>query len=283
MHGTGATKDGQSLWLNRRMSKGVVLITGASSGIGASLAAAWAGEGWDLGLLARRADRLSEIASEVGKSGRKVIPVVCDVTDVSAVREAVSRVESEVGPIDVAVANAGVALKCRATRFSAADAETIVRTNLLGMLYLYDAVMPGMIRRKRGHFVGIASLAGLRGLPGGPVYSASKAGMQAFLEGVRPELRARGIIVTTVNPGFVKSEITRTNDFPMPFLLDTEEAAERIVRGVERGDRVIEFPLPMRFAVRLMRHLPNRVYDYLILRTLTRGRSTASEAKGERR
>jgi short-subunit dehydrogenase len=259
------------------MKRRVVLITGASSGIGAELGRVWGREGCDVALLARRADRLEEAAAAVRSVGARALPLVCDVTDRHSVGEAVARTVETLGPIDIAVANAGVALKCRASKFNLADAETIIRVNVLGMFNLYDAVIPAMLQRREGHFVGIASLAGLRGLPGSPVYSASKAAMQAFLEGARGELSVRGVKLVTVNPGFVKSEITRTNEFAMPFLMETEDAAERIVRGVERGERTIEFPLPMKLAVRTMRALPDRVWDFFSLRA-ARGRAKGSQA-----
>ena len=267
------------------MKRPVVLITGASSGIGAELGRAWGREGCDIALLARRADRLEEAAVAVRSTGARALPIVCDVTDRQAVGAAVAHTVEMLGPIDVAVANAGVALKCRAAKFNLADAETIIRVNVFGMFNLYDAVIPSMIERRTGRFVGIASLAGLRGLPGSPVYSASKAAMQAFLEGARGELAVRGVKLITVNPGFVKSEITRTNEFAMPFLMETEDAAERIVRGVERGERTIEFPLPMKLAVRTMRALPDRLWDFFSLRAArvrakgSEGRSTSQEQR----
>src|SRR5215217_409305 len=180
------------------------VITGASSGIGLELARELSRRGWELLLLARRVELIEQLPRSEG--------VACDVTDASAVRKAVS------GPFDLAIANAGVSIPNHAAKFSLADAEQVLRVNVLGMLYLYDAVIPSMIERRSGRFAGVASLAGLRGLPAAAPYSASKAAMQAFLEASRVELAAYGVGVTIINPGFVSTAMTAKNRFRMPFL-----------------------------------------------------------------
>jgi len=155
------------------------IVTGASSGIGAALARELARRGWDIALLARRADLLDAL---VGELPTKSIALACDVGDASAVREAVRRGEEALGgPFDLAVANAGVGVPSHAAKFVLADAELMIRVNVLGMFNLFDAVIPSMVERRSGRFAGVASLAGLRGLPATSVYSASKAAMQAFL------------------------------------------------------------------------------------------------------
>lgn len=206
-------------------------------------------------LLARRADVLQRLAAEIPNS----TAVGCDVTDAHAVGEAVARS----GPFDVAIANAGVGVSGWAAK-SVADAELMMRVNYFGMLHLFDAVIPSMMERRSGHFAGIASLAGLRGLPTSAGYSASKAAMQAFLESARIELAPFGIQITTVNPGFIATPMTEKNQFKMPFLMKADDAAEIIVRGIERGKRVIEFPRPLSAATRLGRLMPSWVYDRLV-------------------
>src|SRR5205085_9730422 len=128
---------------------------------------------------------------------------------------------------------------------SVAEAEEMMRVNYFGMIYLFDAVMPQMMERRSGRFAGIASLAGLRGLPTAAGYSASKAAMQAFLEAARIELARFGIRVTTVNPGFIATAMTEKNTFKMPFLMTAEKAAKLIVDGIERGTRILECPRQM--------------------------------------
>jgi len=230
------------------------IITGASSGIGAALARELARRGWTLALLARRADLLDALVRELPTES---IALPCDVTDASAVREAVQRS----GPFDLAIANAGVGVPSHATKFNLDDAEVMTRVNILGMFNLFDAVIPSMIERRSGRFAGVASIAGLRGLPTSSVYSATKSAMQSFLEASRSELRPYGVGVTTINPGFVVTEMTSKNRFKMPFLMTAEEAARVIVDGLERGKRVIEFPLPMSLLMRFTRLLPAAVWD----------------------
>lgn len=235
------------------------IITGASSGIGAAIARQLSRRGYALALLARRADLLQQLADELPNA----MAIPCDVTDTAAVRDAVSRA----GQIDVAIANAGVGVTGWAAK-SVAEAEQMMRVNYFGMLYLFDAVIPQMIERRSGHFAGIASLAGLRGLPTAAGYSASKAAMQAFLEGARVELAKFNIRVTTVNPGFIATAMTEKNEFKMPFLMTAERAATIIVDGTLRGKRVVEFPRPMSMLTRFARTIPSAVYDRIVSRSV---------------
>lgn len=233
------------------------IITGASSGIGAALARELSRRGWSLALLARRVELLEALVTELPNA----IAIPCDVADRAAVQSAVRRAEDELGPIELAVANAGMSIPNHSTKFNCAEAEQTIQVNLMGMIYLFDAVIPSMVERRRGQFAGVASVAGLRGLPTAAPYSASKAAMQAFLEATRVELRPYGIAVTTVNPGFVATPMTEKNRFRMPFLIDADRAARIIADGLERRARVIEFPRRMSLVMRLARILPSAIYD----------------------
>jgi short-subunit dehydrogenase len=238
------------------------LITGASSGIGAALARELARRGYAVALLARRAELLEELARELTSRGTPAVAIACDVTDVASVRAAVRQAEEALGgPIDLAVANAGVSVPTHAASFNLADAEQMIRVNVLGMFYLFDAVIPSMIERRAGRFAGVASIAGLRGLPASAVYSASKSAMQSFLEASRVELKSFNVGVTTVNPGFIATPMTEKNRFRMPFLMQPEDAATRIADGLEDGDRLIEFPRPMSLLMRFARLLPAAIYE----------------------
>jgi short-subunit dehydrogenase len=228
------------------------IITGASSGIGAEMAREFSRRGYEVVLLARRADLLDQLAKELPKA----TAIACDVTDSTAVHVAVARS----GPFDVAIANAGVGVSAWAAK-SVADAELMMRVNYFGMLYLFDAVMPSMMERRSGHFAGIASIAGLRGLPTSAGYSASKAAMQAFLEAARVELAPFGVNLTTVNPGFIVTAMTEKNKFKMPFLMKADRAAKIIVDGIERGKRIVEFPFPVSMAMRFARIVPAWMFD----------------------
>ena len=242
------------------------LITGASSGIGLELARELAKRGYALALLARRTDLLEQLAGELPRA----IAVGCDVADATAVRDAVRRAEGELGgAFDLAIANAGVSIPGHATKFKLEDAERIIRVNVLGMMYLFDAVIPSMVERGSGRFAGVASLAGLRGLPAAGAYSASKAAMQSFLEAARVELAPHGVGVTIVNPGFVATPMTEKNRF-RPFLMTADRAAKIIADGLERGRRVVEFPRPTSLLMRAIRLVPDAVYDRIMARTARR-------------
>jgi len=242
------------------------LITGASSGIGLALAEELARRGYALALLARRTELLDALASELEAKGARAVAIACDVTDATSVKEAVRLAEERLGgPMDLAVANAGVSIPSHASAFQLADAEQVFRVNVFGMLYLFDAVIPGMVERGRGRFVGVASMAGLRALPVAGPYSASKAAMQSFLEASRAELVPHGVGVTIVNPGFVTTPMTAKNRFKMPFIMSPERAARIIADGLEKGKRVIEFPLRTSWIMRLLRQMPDALYDRVMV------------------
>ncbi|HEX2061978.1 MAG TPA: SDR family NAD(P)-dependent oxidoreductase [Thermoanaerobaculia bacterium] len=228
------------------MNRPRAIITGASTGIGHALALELARRGYDLVLLSRR---VADVPNAVAIS--------CDVTDANAVHDAVQTH----GPFDLAVANAGVSIPLHAADFRLANAEQIFRVNVLGLMYLYAAVIPSMIERRKGRFAGIASIAGLRGIPGAGPYCASKAAVQAFLEAARVELAPFGVGVTIVNPGFIATPMTAKNRFHMPFLMQPDDAAAIIADGIESGRRVVEFPRPMSLLMRTVRFIPDALYD----------------------
>lgn len=235
------------------------IITGASSGIGASLARELSRRGWSVALLARRGELLEEVRKTIATPS---VAVPCDVTDAAAVERAVRQAESDLGgPFDLAIANAGVGIPGHATKFNLADADQTIRVNVIGMMNLFAAVIPSMVERGSGRFAGIASIAGLRGMPSAAPYSASKSAMQSFLEASRIELAPYGVGVTIVNPGFIATPMTEKNRFKMPFLMQPDDAARVIADGIERGKRVVEFPRAMSVMMRMMRHVPDALYD----------------------
>jgi len=235
------------------------VITGASSGIGEALARELASRGWELALLARRGDVLAKLAVELPRA----VGIECDVRDAAAVRDAVRSGESQLGgPFDLAIANAGIGLPSFAFEFNIEDAEQMVRVNFLGTLYLFDAVIPSMVERRRGRFAGVASLAGHRGLPSSSVYSATKSAMQSFLDASRVELKPLDVGVTIINPGFVATPMTEKNK-SMPFLWQAPRAAKYIADRLERGKAIIEFPLPMSLLARTLRFTPRVLFDRL--------------------
>jgi short-subunit dehydrogenase len=237
------------------------IVTGASSGIGLAVSRELARRGWQVAMLARRTELLEKEAASIPGA----VALTCDVCDAAAVEQAVRQAESRVGgAFDLAVANAGIGKVGHAAKFDTAQAERTIRTNVLGMIYLFGAVIPSMVERRSGRFAGVASLAGLRGLPTSAAYSSSKAAMQAFLEASRIELAPSGVSVTIVNPGFIATAMTEKNKFKMPFLMTVDEAAPIIVNGIERGKRVVEFPWPMSIFMRLGRLLPDPLWDRMM-------------------
>jgi short-subunit dehydrogenase len=232
----------------------VVWVVGASSGIGAALAEELDARGATVAVTARRKDRLDALA------GGRMAVVPGDVTDRDAMDAAAEEVRRAVGEPDVVVLNAGFWEQTDATAWDRDLFARHVEVNLLGMNNALGAVLPTMVARGHGHVVGVASVAGYRGLPGAEAYGATKAAQVNLLEALRVGLRPRGIAVTTVCPGFVRTELTAKNDFPMPFMVEPEDAARAICDGIERGRQEIVFPLPMAVLMKAARLVPVRVW-----------------------
>jgi NAD(P)-dependent dehydrogenase (short-subunit alcohol dehydrogenase family) len=243
-----------------RYGGAVVWITGASSGIGEALAGELAGRGARVAISARRADRLAEIA------GDRMLAVPADVTDLEAMRAAAATVEQELGPIDLAVLNAGTWRQMDVTAWDTGLFRSHVETNLMGMVHGIDAVLPGMRRRRGGVIAGVSSVAGYRGWPSSQAYGSTKAAEINLLESLRIDLLPLGIRVLTVCPGFVRSDLTAQNTFRMPFLMEPPDAAARIADGIAREKAEIVFPLPMMLLMKATRLVPVRPWTALLSR-----------------
>ncbi len=241
----------------------VALVTGASSGLGRGLAEALARDGWGVGLAARRRELLVDVTEGIRKNGGSAWPLHCDVGDRSSVENAVRELEEKLGEVDLLVANAGISEDTSVRAFDASQIERIFRVNFLGMVYAIEAVLPGMLGRGSGHLVGMSSVAGFRGLPLRPAYSASKAAITTFLEGLRIDLRDEGVGVTIVSPGWVRTPMTDSNRHPMPFLVELDDAVEVVMRGVRSRKRHIAFPWPLVTVLRAARLLPSGLYEWL--------------------
>jgi len=236
----------------------VALVTGASSGIGWWLARVLAlEEGYAVGLVARRETRLDALADEIGRAGGTAAAAPADVGDREALRAAIVAVEASLGPVDLAVANAGVSYLTNAFAPDARSFAAEVRTNLLGAFHTIEAVVPGMVARGRGHVVAISSLAARRGFPGSGGYCATKIALTRLMESLRLDWKRAGIVTTTVHPGFVKSEITARVKHPKPFLMDTEPAARIIARAIRRRRKHCNFPWPTAVLSRIATLLPD--------------------------
>lgn len=244
----------------------VALVTGASSGIGWWIAKELAATGAKVGIVARRQDKLDVLAGEIRQAGGTAAIATADVADRGQTRAAVDSIVSQLGPIDLLVANAGLGLPTSLEPINIADIESMIRINLFGVVYAVEAVLPEMLRRGRGHLAAVSSLAAYKGLPGESAYCASKAAVNSYMEGLRIELRHRGIAVTTICPGFVKTAMTEMNRFHMPWLLDADVAGRKIVRALERKKKVYNFPWQMMVVMRATRWLP----DWFIARTMNK-------------
>jgi short-subunit dehydrogenase len=239
----------------------VVMITGASSGIGRGLANELAARGAKLGLIARRKDLLEEIVREAGAHGSKAISLPASVEDAAAVRSAALRLANELGPIDVMIANAGIGTTTDAAELEPAEVARIFSVNVVGAANSVAAVVPEMVKRGRGHLVAISSLAAYRGLPKSASYGASKAAVSSFFESLRLDLEPRGITVTIIHPGFIKTPLTAGREAQMPFLMERDAAVLKIVRAIEKRKKSYAFPWQLATIVRVGMVMPNWMYD----------------------
>lgn len=241
-----------------------VFITGASSGIGAALAAHYAARGAQLGLLARRADALAEVARSLPGAPATYL---ADVADAAVLRQAAQDFMARFGVPDLVIANAGVSVGTLTEHAEdIAAIERVLRTNVVGIAATFQPFIAAMKEAGRGTLAGIASVAGMRGIPGAGAYSASKSAAIAYLEALRLELRASGIRVVTVCPGYVATPMTAVNKYRMPFILPAGIAARRIARVIDAGKSYAVVPWQMAIVARAMKLLPNAVYDRLFKR-----------------
>lgn len=237
-----------------------IFITGASSGIGAALARAYAAQGAVLGLLGRREDALQVLLAEL--PGEHAIYVV-DVADAEALAQAARSFIERFGVPDVVIANAGVSAgTLTEERGDLAVFERVLRTNLLGMVATFQPFIVPMRRERRGQLVGISSVAGVRGLPGAGAYSASKAAVSRYLESLRVELRATGVKVTEIRPGYIRTPMTDVNAYRMPFIMAADDAARRFIRAIELAPARATIPWQMAIVARALACLPFKVYDF---------------------
>ena len=240
-----------------------VFITGASSGIGEALAVYYAGKGATLGLAARRADVLEALNRRLG-GGHACYAL--DVTDASALHDAAGDFIARFGAPDIVIANAGVSAGTLSEyEEDLAVFRRVMDTNVYGMAATFAPFIAAMqaVGGENRRLVGIASVAGIRGLPGAEAYSASKAAAIAYLESLRLEMRPCGIKVVTIAPGYIETPMTAVNPYKMPFLLAADQAAARFAAAIARGTTYTVIPWPMGVVAKLLRALPNWLYDRL--------------------
>jgi len=233
-------------------------VVGASSGIGAEVARELVQRGARVAVSARSGSDLEKV------SGGDMFVVPLDVTNHAAVAEAAQQVTSELGGIDVLVAAAGYWQQTNPGELDLDTFTTHVSVNLLGMAACVSAVLPAMRARGSGTVVGIASVAGYRGIPGAEAYGPTKAAQINLLEALRAGLRGSGVTVQTVCPGFVDTPMTERNEFPMPFMVPADRAARTIADGIETGKAEIVFPWQMAVLMKTARLAPVRLWSLLV-------------------
>jgi short-subunit dehydrogenase len=237
------------------------MITGASSGIGRGVALELARRGATLALVARREDKLQEISREIEALGGKALALPADVQEFESMQAAANHLREQLGPIDVLLANAGVGVTRDGAQLDAAEVAEVIGVNVIGVANSVAAVVHEMVARGRGHLVVISSLAAYRGLPKSAAYCASKAAVSAFFESLRLDLQPRGIDVTIIHPGFIKTPLTAGRSAEMPFLMELDAAVLKIVQAMEKRKRSYAFPWQLASLVRLGLLMPSAMYD----------------------
>jgi len=236
----------------------VAWVTGAGKGIGRALTKRLTEDGWTVAASARTREDLASLEAECPQG--RVHGFVLDVTDVPSTQATVNAIEARLGELSLVVLNAGTHIPMPAEDFSVETFRVLVETNLMGTVNALDRIIPKFIDRKRGHIAVVASLAGYRGLPTSAAYGATKAGLINMCEALKPDLERHGVRLTLINPGFVETPLTDKNDFPMPFLIPVEEAADHIARGLNGSAFEISFPWRFAGLMKLLRLLPNRLF-----------------------
>jgi short-subunit dehydrogenase len=239
-----------------------VFLTGASSGIGEALARLYAARGATLGLVARRGDYLEKLKASLGGA---VHAYPCDVRDAAAMRAAGADFLQRHGTPDLVIGNAGVSYGN--ITMAAKDVEVfreILEINVIGLVNTFHPFAAAMREARHGTIAGIASVAGFRGLPGATAYSASKAAAISYLEGLRVEMRPKGVRVVTICPGFIATPMTEKNPYPMPFILQADDAARRIVRVLDSSKSFAVIPWQMAIAGRVLKLVPIALFDRMM-------------------
>jgi short-subunit dehydrogenase len=240
----------------------LVFITGASSGLGQSLATRFYAAGYRLALVARREDVIEHWAHTAHLDPQRYRVYCADVSDVEGMATLGAQCIANQGLPDVVVANAGISIGMdTAIRSDLAVMQRVFATNNLGLAATFHPFVRAMALRGSGRFVGIASVAGIRGLPGHGAYCASKAGVIAYCESLRGELRATGVRVVTLCPGYIDTPLTQKNAYRMPFLMHPDDFAAAAFKAIEAGSSYRVIPWQMAWVARLLRALPNAVFD----------------------
>jgi short-subunit dehydrogenase len=238
------------------VKSGVVWITGASTGIGRGLALSFAADGYKVAASARSVDKLRELEQASGN----ITAFQLDVTDAAAAAAVYATIESALGPVTIAILNAGVWHPMTASTFDVAQMEDSISVNYLGVVNALAPAMQAMTARKTGHIAIMSSVAGYRGMPKGAAYAPTKAALISLAESLYIDLKHKGVSMTVINPGFIATPMTSVNTFPMPFIVTSDEAVATIRKGLNRGKFEIVFPGRMALMMKTFRLLPYSLY-----------------------
>ena len=244
------------------------MITGAGKGIGRALAKLLAQEGYAIAAVGRHEETLSSLADELQAQQKPVAWSVADVTKPAGLFQATRDLEAQLGPIDLFVANAGIGFETTALNYNIEDMNKIITIDLIGFSNSIGAVLPGMVERKRGHLVAISSFVSYRGMPRLLAYSASKAGMNAIMDGLRVELAPMGIFTTTICPGWVRTEMTDKIEGELYFLMEVENAAREIFYAIRTKKSFYTFPRSLRWGLQVLTLLPRAWQDWYLRREM---------------
>jgi len=242
--------------------KKTIIITGASSGLGAALAIKYSNAGNNLFLFARSKERLNKTADICRKNGAHVTNIIADVTNANEMQQHLDDITEQYS-VDIVIACAGVSAGTLDGPETKSQVNKIFATNLNGVLNTIMPLIPHMISKRSGNIVIVSSMAGFLGLSSAPSYSASKGAVRLFSDALNGYLKTYNIHVSTVIPGYIKTPMTAVNQFPMPFQTSAEKAAHKIIHGISRNKGVIAFPIIMYFSMKIFNLLPSRLLSYI--------------------
>ncbi|MEN8192704.1 MAG: SDR family NAD(P)-dependent oxidoreductase [Bacteroidota bacterium] len=237
-----------------------ILITGASTGIGKAISQKLLQKNCNLVLIARRDELITEFVNNSKDLSANVKIIKSDVSNKEDVQRAYDSAIEAFGRIDVAILNSGVGNNVTAETFKSEYAENTMNINFLGVVYWVEQLLPEMMKRRDGIIAPVSSLADNRGYSGSGFYSASKAALSIFSEGLSVDLKKYGIKILTIKPGFVKTPMTSKNGFKMPFLMSADKSADYIIKGIEKEKSTIQFPLPTVLGAKLIGLIPSWLY-----------------------
>lgn len=233
-----------------------------------SLSKLIAKENCSLALISKRIELLEKLKGEIENNPGKFICLKCDVSKREEVENTHRKILDHFGRIDIAILNAGIGNRSNVEEYSSKKAEEIFSINTLGLIYWIEQLLPEFMKRKTGVIVGVSSLADSHGYPRSGFYNASKSAASLLLQSLRVDLKPYNIKVITVKPGFVKTPLTDKNEFHMPFLMDSEKAAGKILNGIKKDKSIIQFPLMPSLSVMLMKLMPHSLFEWLVSKPL---------------